>query len=233
MAPQESSDAQRAHYVHRVHRIGGALLAAGLVIFGVLGLADMPTFFSTRGPMVMGMGSNGALAVLSVVVGLVLAVASVRGGPAASTTSLVVGILFLASGFVHLAILDTAANVLAFRLPNVFFSFAAGVVLTSLGAYGRMSGGLSPDSPYGARRPGRDSERDGPREDVAAAEQAAATRHATPEQQALLASDHGERATASYERAWSDFAATHSEADVRRLRAVSDAESNIPPRERT
>jgi hypothetical protein len=41
---------------------------------------------------------------------------------------------------------------LAFRLPDVFFSIGAGLVLLLLGAYGRVSGHLPDDNPY--RKPG-------------------------------------------------------------------------------
>lgn len=220
------------HPVHRVHRIGGAVLGCALLVFGGFGLADMPAFFTARGQQVMGMGSNGALAVLSLVVGAVLVLASLRGGRTSSTTSLVVGAAFLLSGFVHLAILDTAANVLAFRLPNVFFSFLAGLVLLTLGAYGRMTGGLAPDNPY-ARSPRAvpaEGVLDAEHTALVDAEQAVAVRRATAAQQQLLRAERARLAATSYDGAWERYAATHTPADVLRLRAASSAESAIEHR---
>jgi hypothetical protein len=66
----------------------------------------------------------------------------------ASTTMLVIGALFLVSALANLAVLNTDFNVLAFSMANVIFSICAGLVLLTLGAYGRVSGNLPPDSPY-------------------------------------------------------------------------------------
>jgi hypothetical protein len=65
---------------------------------------------------------------------------------------IVVGSLFLVSALVNLALLRTSFNVLAFEFSNVVFSVVTGLVLLLLGAYGRVSGNLPPDSPY-ARPP--------------------------------------------------------------------------------
>lgn len=235
MMAHETED--HAHPVHRVHRVGAGLLGAGLVVFAVLGLVNRPAFFSREGEQVMSMGSNGALAVISLVVGAVLLAAAVRGGRLSSTTTLVVGALFLLSGFVHLAILDTAANLLAFDLSNVFFSLAAGLLLLTLGAYGRVSGGLPPGNPYLRARATEEArtaeEPVGSRssDDLTRAEQAAASTRATPEQQALLHTTAARRADDDHDRAWRDFAANHTEAETARLRAVADAESVLvdPP----
>ena len=61
---------------------------------------------------------------------------------------LVIGGLFLVSALANLAVLDTDVNVLAFSMANVVFSICAGLVLLTLGAYGRVSGNLPVDSPY-------------------------------------------------------------------------------------
>ena len=66
----------------------------------------------------------------------------------ASTTMIVIGVLFLLSAFANLAVLRTSFNVLAFEMANVIFSILAGLVLLTLGAYGRVSGHLPADSPY-------------------------------------------------------------------------------------
>src|SRR3712207_959831 len=59
-----------------------------------------------------------------------------------------VGAVFLLSAMVNLAVLETDWNVLAFSMANVIFSICAGLVLLTLGAYGRISGNLPEDSPY-------------------------------------------------------------------------------------
>lgn len=140
-----------------VHRVGAVVTALVLVAFGTLGLSGGLAFFSTQGRSVAGLSSNGLLSAVSLVTALVLVAAAVRGGRSASTVLIVVGALFLVSAFVNLALLGTVLNVLAFRLPNVFFSIGAGLVLLLTGAYGRVSGGLHDDNPYRSSRAEADS----------------------------------------------------------------------------
>jgi hypothetical protein len=61
---------------------------------------------------------------------------------------LVLGPLFLLSGFVNAIVLGTRLNWLAFEFSNVIFSVVVGLLMLLLGAYGRISGHLPPDSPY-------------------------------------------------------------------------------------
>ncbi|MFI5867965.1 DUF4383 domain-containing protein [Streptomyces sp. NPDC051546] len=136
------------HRLHRVYRGGAALMGAFLVVFGILGLIGRIGFFSTSGSMVMGLGSNGALSLVSVLVGGLLLAGAVIGGNTASTVNIVVALAFLAVGFASLAVLDTRFNLFAFHLQNVFFSFVTGLLLMTFGMYGRVSGSLPHDNPY-------------------------------------------------------------------------------------
>jgi hypothetical protein len=136
------------HRLGRVYRYGGGLMGLLLLVFGVLGLADQLAFFSTHGERVLGLSSNGALSVISIVAAAVLVTGAVIGGNIASTVNFVMGALFVVSGAVNLGLLDTQANFLAFRFQNVMFSFVVGILLVTFGAYGRVSGGLPHDNPY-------------------------------------------------------------------------------------
>jgi hypothetical protein len=139
-----------------VHRVAALAVALVIGVFGVLGIIGGLGFFDTGGADVLGLSSNGLLSTVSIVTALVLVAAAVRGGRVASTTMLVIGVLFLVSAFANLALLETSLNLLAFRLPNVFFSIGAGLVLLVLGAYGRVSSRLPDDNPYSMdRRAGR------------------------------------------------------------------------------
>ncbi|MFG2828012.1 DUF4383 domain-containing protein [Streptomyces sp. NPDC048434] len=136
------------HRLSKVYRIGAGLMGLVLVAFGVLGLIHHIGFFDTGGDTVAGLNTNGALSVLSIVVGAILVAGMVIGGNLASTLNIVFGGLFLLSGFVNLALLQTDANFLAFQLQNVLFSFVVGLMLLVFGMYGRVSGGLTHDNPY-------------------------------------------------------------------------------------
>lgn len=183
------------HRIHTVHRTGAAALGGFLLLFGLMGATRVTEFLSTSGTVIMGLTTNGLLTVISMVVGAVLVVAALRGGPTASTVAVVVGGLFLLSGLGNALVLGTPMNMLAFGLPNVVFSVAVGFALLLLGAYGRFTGGLPASSPYAADGPG-------------------AVRSAAP-----VTDGSVERAMAAAERAVAQHAATDEQ--VARVRAAA------------
>lgn len=192
-----------------VHRVGAATLGVGLWVFGILGFVNRLEFLTVRGEEVLGLSSNGMLSTISLVVGAVLILAALRGGRISSTVTAVIGVLFLLSGLINLAVLDTEYNLLAFRIPNVIFSFIAGMLLLFLGAYGRFSGGLSADNPYYQSRHRDDphaavddATQDSDEDRWVAAEVAVAEGHATPEQERLVHEDAQRRAAEARRRAW-------------------------------
>src|SRR3954469_19123797 len=182
--------------VPSVHRIGALVVAAVIAAFGVLGLIDGLDYFSTDGERIAGLSSNGLLSTISLVTAAVLVAAALRGSRVASTVMLVIGVLFLVSALANLAVLETDYNVLAFSMANVVFSLCAGLVLLTLGAYGRVSGNLPADSPYareGAEIPDTSQQLpETPAEQAAEqamrqAERAVAERRATPDQERRVA----------------------------------------------
>lgn len=191
------SDSESGTRLSLVHRVGAVAFAAGLVVFGVLGLVNRLDPFSTSGSPVLGLSSNGLLSAISLVVATVLVVAAVRGGRTASTVTVGVGATFLLSGVANVLVLGGPYNILAFRMSNVIFSLVAGGLLIVLGSYGRFVGRLPDDNPYQQERHG--DETDGylptvyPREDDAAAvreladaERAVAQHGASPAQSAAV-----------------------------------------------
>jgi hypothetical protein len=131
-----------------VHKYGAVAVAVVIGVFGVLGFAGGLDYFSTQGERVLGLSSNGLLSTVSLVTAAVLVFAAFRSARTASTIMIVIGALFLLSALVNLALLRTSFNLLAFEMSNVIFSIVAGLVLLTLGAYGRVSGHLPADSPY-------------------------------------------------------------------------------------
>ncbi len=147
------------HRLSQVYRVGAGLIGLVLVAFGILGLIDRIGFFDTGGDRVAGLNTNGALSVLSICVGLLLFAGMVVGGNFASSLNMVLGIAFIFSGFINLALLDRSFNPLAFRIQNVLFSFVVGVALMFFGMYGRVGSALPHDNPYWkARHPDRAAE---------------------------------------------------------------------------
>ncbi|GAA1170089.1 hypothetical protein GCM10009654_29210 [Streptomyces hebeiensis] len=148
------------HHLNQVYRVGAGVMGLILTVFGILGLIDKIGFFDTGGATVAGLNTNGALSVLSICVGLILFAGMVVGGNIASTLNMVIGVLFIASGFVNLALLETSYNFLAFHIQNVLFSFVVGVLLMFFGMYGRVSATLPHDNPYWRARHPEAAERE-------------------------------------------------------------------------
>lgn len=136
------------HRLSQIYRVGAGLMGLVLLAFGILGLNDRIGFFDTGGDTVAGLNTNGALSVLSICVGVLLFIGMVIGGNFASTLNMVLGIAFIVSGFVNMALLETDFNFLAFKIQNVMFSFVVGVMLMVFGMYGRVSATLPHDNPY-------------------------------------------------------------------------------------
>lgn len=141
------------HRLNQVYRYGAGLCGLILLAFGVLGfLQDIP-FFSTTGKHVAGMSTNGLLSAISIVVAALLMLGAYVGGNFASTLNIAIGALFIVSGLINLALMSTSgSNFLAFRLPNVFFSFVMGLLVMTFGMYGRVGLYLPHDNPYWQQR---------------------------------------------------------------------------------
>jgi hypothetical protein len=211
------------HPVFRVHRIGSAVVAVVLLVIGVVGFLGHPGYVTTHGTDILGMSCNGLLATISLAVGVILLAAAVRAGPWASTTAAVIGALFVLSGLLNLIVLHRSSNILAFTLPNVFFSLVVGIVLLYIGLYGRASSQLPADNPFRRARGGNnpastiwqgeqlDQRPMAPEqaerrlveiEDLANAEHAIAEGTATPQQEREVIADATARATERRQTAW-------------------------------
>ncbi|HET6393613.1 MAG TPA: DUF4383 domain-containing protein [Blastococcus sp.] len=203
--------------VFTVQRVGALAVAAVVAVFGVLGFVGGLDFFSTDGDEVLGMSSNGLLSTISLLTAAVLVFAALRSPRTASTVMIVVGTLFLLSALANLAVLRTSFNVLAFEMENVVFSVVAGLLLLLLGAYGRVSGNLPPDSPYA--RPRTDDVDDEPESFPSTPEEFAAERAMRDAEIAVV----NHVATADQRRRVAAMAEVHSRADRRRVWVEFDA----------
>ncbi|MZD08016.1 DUF4383 domain-containing protein [Streptomyces sp. SID5785] len=145
------------HRLAQVYRYGAGLCGVILLVFGCLGFADALSPFGTDGDTIAGMSTNGALSVLSVVVAVILIAGAVIGGNVASTVNMVVGGLFVISGFYHVFVLDRPGNFLDFGMTNVVFSFLMGLLIACFGMYGRVTSRLPHDNPYWRRRHPREA----------------------------------------------------------------------------
>ena len=192
--------------MRNLHRIGAAVVGGFVFVFGLTGLTWRPEMFSTEGPVVFGMTTNGFLAFLSMAVGFVLVFAAVFGGPVAGWVAIAAGAGFILSGVVNVFLLGSSLNVMAFTMPNVIFSWVAGAALVALGMIGRKEHPTA-DSLYGS-----DVEHEDPAAQVhtvaaaelAEAERARALHYATEEQIERLHDADQYRSAADRVHAWEE-----------------------------
>jgi hypothetical protein len=123
-----------------------------LLVFGVLGSADRLDFFGTTGSGIAGLSGNGLPSPISVTAGTLPVIGAVVGGGVASTLDMTVGALFILGGSVGLALLETSADIPAFRMPDVIFGFVMGLFIPAFGMYGRISGEPPHGDTYWLRR---------------------------------------------------------------------------------
>jgi hypothetical protein len=212
----EAQDTERPDIdprIFAVQRVGAVGVGLFLLAFGVLGATGGVGFLSTHGGRYLGLSSNGLLSALSLVVAAVLLGAALRGPRTASTVMIVLGVLFLVSGLLNMAVLRTSFNLLAFRMSNVVFSVVVGLLLLVLGAYGRISGNLPASSPYARPHALVEEPPDVPAspEEVAAeaamreAEIAVVQHYATEDQQRRVRAMAGVRTRDGRRRIWMTF----------------------------
>ena len=168
-----------------LHRIGAAVVGGFVFVFGLTGLTWRPEMFSTEGPVVFGMTTNGFLAFcrwprLHAGLHRGLRRPSRRVGRDRRRAG------FILSGVVNVFLLGTPLNVMAFTMPNVVFSWVVGAVLVALGMIGRKEHPTN-DSLYGSHLEHEDPAAQAHTNPVAAAELAEAERaralhYATEEQ---------------------------------------------------
>jgi hypothetical protein len=199
--------------VFAVQRLGAVGVGLFLLVFGILGATGGVGFLDTEGGRYLGLSSNGLLSALSLVVAAFLLGAALRGPRPASTVMIVLGVLFLVSGLLNMAVLRTSFNLLAFQMSNVVFSVVVGLLLLVLGAYGRISGNLPATSPYAHPRAVVDEPSDLPSgpEEVAAeaamreAEIAVVQHYATEDQRRRVRAMSAVRTRDGRRRIWMAF----------------------------
>jgi len=128
------------HPLRPLYRVLSALVGAYTLVFGIVGFSQTrgtPLFAQAHLPWVLGLRTNPAFAVLSIVAGLVLLVGVLVGRNLNFMVSLFGGIGFMVVGMLMLGLLRTDANVLGFTVTTCIVSFVLGSIIFTAGLYGR------------------------------------------------------------------------------------------------
>ncbi|GAA1805763.1 DUF4383 domain-containing protein [Planosporangium flavigriseum] len=128
------------HPLRPLYRALSGLVGLYILIFGLIGFFRSSDFdfFGSHGAWVLGMRTNPAFAVLSVVAGAALLAGAVIGRNLFVLVNLAAGVVFLLAGITMLTLLRTEANFLAFSMVNVNVSFIFGMLFLAAGLYGKV-----------------------------------------------------------------------------------------------
>jgi uncharacterized membrane protein YczE len=128
------------HRMRGFYRFLAGLAALYCLVFGIVGLVSTGShdFFGIGGMDALGLRTNTAFSVLSIVFGAVILAAVVVGRNLDHRLNLIVGPAYLVVGILMLALMDSHANFLNFEMSTCIVSFVIGCVLLTSGLYGRV-----------------------------------------------------------------------------------------------
>jgi hypothetical protein len=130
------------HPLRPVYRVLAALVGAYSLLFGIVGFTKTQgtsLFGHTDLPWVLGLRTNLAFALLSIVSGAVLIVCAVIGGTLDFFVNLLGGLVFMVVGMLMLGLMQTDANFLGFSMTNCVVSLLLGTIVFTAGLYGRTA----------------------------------------------------------------------------------------------
>lgn len=128
------------HPLRPLFRVVAALTAGWLLVFGAVGMTETQgaEWFGRDSWTALGLPTNRAFAVASLVAGAVVLVAAVVGRNVDRFVNLWGGGGFLVAGTVMMPLIHTDANIFNFSIVTSAASYVIGIVLLAAGLYGRV-----------------------------------------------------------------------------------------------
>jgi hypothetical protein len=130
------------HPLRPLYRALVGLVGVYMLLLGIVGFFETrgtPMFSETDLPWVLGVRTNLAFALLSLVAGAGLLFSTVIGRNLDYLVNIVGGLALMAVGMLMLSLLQTDANILGFTVTNCIVSFVLGCIVFTAGLYGRVS----------------------------------------------------------------------------------------------
>jgi hypothetical protein len=128
------------HPARPYYRLLAGAVSLYILVFGIAGLVTTwgAPFFDRREVEVLGLQTNPAFSLLSIMAGSVLLGGTIHGRNIDHFINLWGSIVFLLAGVLMMAVLHTSANLLNFALTNCIASFIIGAALLLAGLYGKV-----------------------------------------------------------------------------------------------
>jgi hypothetical protein len=128
------------HSLRPAYRLSAAAAGSYVMAVGVIGVietAGTAMFAQTSLHWALGIRTNRAFAILSIIAGAVIIIATIIGRNVDVKVNIIGGGGFLVVGTLLIALLQTDANVLGWSMANCIASYLIGTVLLAAGMYGK------------------------------------------------------------------------------------------------
>lgn len=129
------------HRLRPVYLLLSGVAGLYMLVFGVVGFVQTsgaPFFTREQAEWVLGLRTNPAFSLLSLVAGVVVLGANLVGRNLAHLVNQLAGIALTTVGLAALAVLQTEANVLAFSMVNVIVTFILAGITGTASLYDRV-----------------------------------------------------------------------------------------------
>ncbi|MEV4847126.1 DUF4383 domain-containing protein [Micromonospora matsumotoense] len=128
------------HPARPLYRVFAGLVGVYILVFGVFGVVQTwgEPFFSRGSHWALGLRTNLAFSLVSVLFGLVLIIGASRRGNLGHVMNLTAGVVFMVTGIAMMSVLQTRANVLNFSMSTVIVSLLFGLLLLATGLYDKI-----------------------------------------------------------------------------------------------
>jgi hypothetical protein len=128
------------HPARPIYRLIAGLIALYILIFGIFGLFETADddLFSRNSHWVLGLRTNLAFSLVSVVFGLIVLFGAVHRGNLGHLMNLTAGVVFLATSLAMMTVLQTEANILNFSMSTVIVSMLFGLLFLATGLYDKV-----------------------------------------------------------------------------------------------
>lgn len=128
------------HPARPLYRVLSGLIGLYILVFGVYGVAATwgDGLFSREDTHALGLRTNLAFALVSVIFGAFLIVGASRRGNLGHYMNLTAGAVFLVTGILMMSVLQTPVNFLNFSMSTVIVSLLFGLILLATGLYDKV-----------------------------------------------------------------------------------------------
>ncbi|SCE81040.1 protein of unknown function [Micromonospora coriariae] len=128
------------HPARPLYRVLAGLIGVYILVFGVWGVVQTigEPLFGRDSNWVLGLRTNLAFSLASVVFGVVLIIGASRRTNLGHYMNLTAGVVFLVTSILMMSVLQTDANFLNFSMSTVIVSMLFGLILLGTGLYDKV-----------------------------------------------------------------------------------------------